>query len=482
MKTFQHLMRSSTLLAGALLCLNTAAFAQLTGEVTRVIVRPTTVKAEFTTRCGEQRNEALTEEDLDAFIDGAPVEFQGFRCPDPGTRAFSTVLLLDASEGVGQTRSQFMRDIARAFVDSLDGVLDEASVMMYNRTSEVIQQMTTIKPMLYSALQLNSGVNERHSIDALYHAVQEVSLMASHNTTAVVHFVTGRDEGGSASYTQLLSLALQRGVRLYIFALDAGSVPDLESLARLTGGLFTRTGSWGSIHATLAAVRDSLRRHAEDCSVVLPILCTDGGTHALDMHVTGCNDVAVLRSSYTAPERGVPNEDVWFTLGSATTRGLDTFRVAITLNTVPKTGVLYPAQFWLRVDPARLSFVSAEAPTEGLLHGIPLNVERGSDYIKISTDRPVPVSTKGLCLMLTLVARGTLQSVQSTIGIVSARSLSGCGRLHLTGGRVTIYPNNAISALDLQSSNVTAAGATLVFSALCDSQPLTSLDSAQVHV
>jgi hypothetical protein len=482
----RNLLRSFfavAVITGALIGPGTAAFAQLTGDVTRIVVRPNTVKAEFMTRCGEQRYETLTENDIKAFVDGAPVDFQGFRCPDPGTRAFSTVLLLDASEGVGPSRAQIMRDVARSFVDSLDGVLDEASVLMYNSRSEVIQQMTTIKPMLYSAIERQSGIGERHSSAALYHAVEEVSLMASHNTTAVIHFVAGREQGwGSARYDQILSLALQRGVRVYILSFDAGHVPELENLALVTGGLFTRIGSWGSIHATLAAIRDSLRRYAEDCSIVLPLLCTDGDTHALDLHLTGCNDAAALKASYTAPKGGVPNETVLFTLGNSATRGLDTFRVPITLNTIPKTGVLYPAQFWLAVDPARLSFVSVEAPPDGPLHGVPLRWERGHDYITISTDRPVAVASKGICLMLTLVARGTLQTVQSTIRNVSTRTLSGCGNLYLSGGSVTIYPNSAVSVLDLRSSKITPAGTILEFSALCDSNSLTALDSTQVHV
>lgn len=482
MRSFFRFFSFSAALAGAVLCAGTVAFAQLTGEVTRVLVRPANVKAEFTTFCGGQRYESLTQNDVGAFVDGAPVEIQGFRCPDPGTRPYSAVLLLDVSEDVGQTRAQIMRDVARSFVDSLDGLLDEASVMMYNAHSEVIQQMTTIKPMLYSALERQSGVGERYAYNAMYHAVEEVSLMATHNTTAVIHFVTGHEQGSSDRYTQLLSLARQRGVRIYMIAFDSWSVDGFENLANATGGSFIRTNDPSRMRAKLTEIRDSLRRYAEHCSVVLPLLCTDGDAHALTLHVSGCNDTSSLQASYIAPENGVPSQNLMFSMGKTMTRGLDTFRVPITLHTVPKTGVLYPALFWFGCDPARLSFISAEAPADGLLHGVPLQVERGNDYIKISTDRPVPVSSEGVCLMLTLAARGTLKTVETTIRTVSARSLSGCGNLYLNGSSVTMYPNNAVSVLDLRSGKITASGMTVEFSALCDGNPLSAVDSADVRV
>ncbi|MCZ7555163.1 MAG: VWA domain-containing protein [Bacteroidia bacterium] len=482
MRSFFRFFSFSAALAGTVLCAGAVAFAQLTGDVTRVLVRPANVKAEFTTFCGGQRYESLTQNDVTTIVDGAPVEILGFRCPDPGTRPYSAVLLLDVSEDVGQMRAQIMRDAARSFVDSLDGVLDEASVMMYNAHSEVIQQMTTIKPMLYSALERQSGIGERHTYDALYHAVEEVSLMPSHNTTAVIHFVAGPEQGSSEHYGKLLSLARQRGVRIYSIAFAGWSVSGLESLVNSTGGSLFRTDDVSRMRAKLTEIRDSLRRYAEQCSVVLPLLCTDGDAHALTLHVSGCNDTSSLHASYIAPENGVPSQNLFFSMGKTMTRGLDTFRVPITLHTVPKTGVLYPALFWFGCDPARLTFIDAEAPPGGLLHGVPLHVERGNDYIKISTDRPVPVSSEGLCLMLTLAARGTLKTVETTIRTVSARSLSGCGNLSLNGSNVTIYPNNAASVLHLRSGQITASGMTVEFSALCDGNSLLAADSANVRV
>ncbi len=459
-----------------------SADAQLAGEISRIVVRQSSIKVEFNVQCGGIRYGALTGNDVTASHDSISLPFQGWRCTSEDLRPFSTVLLLDASEATGGIAANIIQAGSRALIDSMDGAVDEASVMLYNQSSTVVQQMTSIKPMLYSALNQWSGARKRYSLNALQHAVQEVSTMASHNATAVIHVVTGGDEGSSVAYGALLDLALSRGVRIYSIALNAPNTDVYRSLSEATGGSFAMVSDSLGIALTINDICRMLRVAAADCSLILAIPCTDGEEHDVSLSIAACNSTIDLPAEYVAPSTGVEPEELSFSLADCSVAGLDTVLVPLRLNTIPKYGVLYPLQIGVGFDPAKVTVIGATTPPGTLFDGVTMTQTSAYNRRTFSLPDRMAIADSGVCMYIVAVAKGFLQPASTDLYSNGTRMLDGCGAPVLSSGRLGIYPNGTHSILDLLSGGMSPWSTTLRFYAACERAPITSIDSAALLI
>ncbi len=468
------------LFIGAMLSFACPVAAQLEGELSRIVVRPTTLKVEFNVQCGGQRFEAMSENDVTLTHDGAPLAFQGWRCSPDGMQPFSTVMLLDASEGMTVQDVASVQVGCTAFIDSMDGIADEATIMMFRDGPVVIQQMTTIKPMLYSAVSRLSSVASRYTYYALDHAVREASSMSTHNATSVILIVSGDDEGSVLGKPDVLNIALQRGVRIFVIALGAEDVGEVEILAGETDGAFFRVQSGAELSAALLTIQRILRELAENCSVILPLLCTDGLPHTIGLTVQGCDSAITRTAVYTAPSSGVSAQKISFSLDTAIMLSGDTILLPVRLETVPITGSIYPLNLTIVYDPGNLAILGAHNPSGTLFTGAALRFSATNDRITVGLDQVVPVSSTGVCFYLAVVAKSVPQRLTAVLQVESI--LSGCGDVSLKGSHVLIYPESHRDALDILSWNDRETLMSARFTAFCDGSPIPALEASQLMV
>jgi hypothetical protein len=95
----------------------------------------------------------MVKQDFRIYENGVEVKDFTLWCPDPTIRcAISVSLVFDASGSMGGSGQAGAKQAGHAFVDLMDGVIDEASVIWFTHVVTVFQQMTTVKPLLHAAV------------------------------------------------------------------------------------------------------------------------------------------------------------------------------------------------------------------------------------------------------------------------------------------------------------------------------------------
>ena len=152
--------RRSSLLLGvlafaAVLALQAAAPLQAQPNLNfkRVTVNWPEIQLYFSVGCNGNPAYNMTKQDFRIFENGVEVTNFTLHCPDPTKRCpLSVALVFDASGSMQGSGNAGAKLAGHAFIDLMDGVVDEATIIWFNTQVTIYQQMTTIKPMLHSAV------------------------------------------------------------------------------------------------------------------------------------------------------------------------------------------------------------------------------------------------------------------------------------------------------------------------------------------
>ncbi|PLX31758.1 MAG: hypothetical protein C0600_04815, partial [Ignavibacteria bacterium] len=119
----------------------------------RITVNWPTIELYFSVGCNGNPAYNMSKQDFNIFENGALIQDFTLWCPDPTIRCgISVSLVFDASGSMSGSGNEGAKIAGRAFVDLMDGTLDEAAIIWFNTMVNIQQQMTTIKPLLYSAV------------------------------------------------------------------------------------------------------------------------------------------------------------------------------------------------------------------------------------------------------------------------------------------------------------------------------------------
>ena len=231
-----------TMLYGlVMLCLVSAASAQTSSmNIKRVQVNWPDVEVFCEVDCGSGPEIGLTPLVTRMTDNGWDVSSFTHDCPDAAAPCrLSSALVLDASGSMSGAANAELKNAAHAFIDLLDGVVDEASVVFFNNTVVVQQQMTALKPLLHGAVDALPASGGTAVWDDIHVGVLEVITSGTNNCKAVIVVTDGQDNASTHTPAEIISLAARNHV--HVFAVGLGSNFDrtaLEQIARQTGGRF----------------------------------------------------------------------------------------------------------------------------------------------------------------------------------------------------------------------------------------------------
>jgi hypothetical protein len=139
-------------LCGILLAGSTAE-AQPNLNFKRVTVNWPVVELYFAVGCNGQPAYSMAKQDFRILENGREIKNFTLSCPDPTVRAsVSAALVFDASGSMQGAGNAGAKQAGRAFVDLMDGVVDQATIIYFNAQVVISQQMTTLKPLLYASV------------------------------------------------------------------------------------------------------------------------------------------------------------------------------------------------------------------------------------------------------------------------------------------------------------------------------------------
>lgn len=204
------------------------------------------VALQVTVLHGSKLVPGLGADDFAVFEDGVPQRVQFFDARKVG---LDVTLLLDASSSMG-VRFQPIHESAVEFMKALRPG-DRGAVIAFNDAFSIVQPLTEDRATLTTAIRSTRAVGSTSLRNALYIALKQVASTRPApeelRRQAIVALSDGRDTASLVNFEDVLTLAQNSGVNLYIVTVRpprfGGGPPeadpegefDLRTLARSTG-------------------------------------------------------------------------------------------------------------------------------------------------------------------------------------------------------------------------------------------------------
>ncbi|MBR9977966.1 MAG: VWA domain-containing protein, partial [Bacteroidetes bacterium] len=258
------------------------------------------IKLSVTVACDGRRVYELWEHNIRIFENSVEVTDFTVWCPrsTPYYLLSSSVsIVFDASDSMVGDGNAKARQAGYAYVDMMDGILEEAAILWFSSSVTVARQMTTHKPMLHSAIDALPAGGKSAWLDGAYAGILELISDGVNVSRAVILITEGRDNASSRTLAEIISLADSYGIRFFTIGIGNNiNAADLETLARLTGGKYYETPHAGQI----AAIHNEI--NTIECIITYQRDCADGSMRTVELQLVDfCDGTDVKEESYRAP-------------------------------------------------------------------------------------------------------------------------------------------------------------------------------------
>jgi hypothetical protein len=367
--------------------------------------------------------------DFDVFIDGRRVVSDiVVNCRDSvtGRVPMSAALVFDASGSMIGAPNTAAKAGGRAFIDLMDGVADEATLLFFNANVYVAQQMTSIKPLLYAGVDGLPAGGGTNLWDATYDGIIELTQRAVSPLRALVVLSDGMGASSTRTPTEIRELAVRNRIPVYFIAIPpAADTTQMGPIVRASGGRMFIADSLDLIPSmyeeTHAHILASTGTYSDTCVVIIPTGCADGLEHDLEIHVRAFGtQTDTARTTYTATTDASIVQTALFRFG--TVEGSSRGAVNLPLLSLPvfprypfETALLPPLRFDLLYDTNLCSFEGVLIDETCLLNGVALATTAIPGGIRFETTEAAAWTDAGYLRMLDL--RFRLKDVTDTTDI-----------------------------------------------------------------
>ena len=419
----------------------------------RVTVNWPTIELYFAVTCDGDATYSMTKQDLKIFENGVEVKDFTLWCPDPTVRcAISVALVFDASLSMQGAPIAGAKQAGHTFVDLMDGVTDEATVIGFNNVVTIHQQMTTLKPMLHTAIDNMTLALWTVVWDGLYAGVLELVNQGVNQCRAVIILTDGRDTSSNRSIAEVVALANRNRVRIFTIGLGNVNFTDLQMIASLTGGRFFNAPTPGQLAAIYTEISTIIFEGFQECVITYQRDCADGGMRTVELQLVNfCGGTDVKTKTYRAPLDSATFTDLEIEIGTAETKGNTDLALPLNLVTPIHGEMMYPLSFTLSFDPGCAQFVEVKTPPGSILDGVPVSVSPAPGGVHIQTTDRVMVDGAGLLMEFTFHASDPEDTTCCEIGAIDAEFEQGCFIPKITPGEICIIPRQPVVDCDLDA-------------------------------
>ena len=435
------------IMAVAVLLLALAAAMPLSAQPNlnfkRVSINWPTVEVYFNVACNGQPAYNFTKQNLRLFENGAEVKNFTLSCPDPTVRcAQSTALVFDASGSMAGSGNAGAKLGGHAFIDLMDGVVDEAAVIFFSQVVTIYQQMTTIKPMLHSAVDGLPASGATAVWDGIYAGIIELINNGVNSCRAVIAITDGGDNSSSRTVAEIIALSNRHDIRVFTIGLGTGvNSTELEMIALLTGGRYYQTSNAGQLPAIYQEISTILFQSFQECMLSYQRGCADGALRTVELQLANfCGGSDAKTKTYRAPldsttfsQLDLEIEDIWTHAGT-------TVNVPLKLVTPMSGEMFYPFECVVRFNAQCNDVVGIDAPSGTLLEGVPITVTPVTGGLRINTNDRVLINGSGTLLMLRIHVPDVSDTTCCTIDVTDASFEQGCRIPVVASGNVCFYP------------------------------------------
>ncbi|MDT8325346.1 MAG: VWA domain-containing protein, partial [Bacteroidota bacterium] len=430
----------------ALLLTAASATAQTNLNFKRVVVNWPTIELYFATDCNGQPAWNLQKSDIRIFENGIPVEDFTLFCPNDSARcAISVSLVFDASGSMSGTGNAGAKQAGRTFIDQMDGVVDEASILWFNTQVNIAQQMTTIKPLLYSAVDGLPAGGGTAVWDGIYAGIIELVNNGVNQCRAVVVMTDGKDNASTRTPAEIISLANRNRIRVYTVGVGSSiNATELEMIALLTGGRYYQTPSASQVADIYRQIANIILNYFEECTITYQRDCADGAMRSVELGVYNfCGGTDVKTRTYRAPLDSSTFGDLHMSIGKTVTMGGEEALVALRLDDNIAQAYFAPFSFELHYDSTLLVFRNAALAAGGPLDstGLDVTLLRPGVLSLATTDR-AQLSGSGPLMDFLFEAKLPPDTSCAALTVKNATFAYGCFDPVIEDGEVCVYPRS----------------------------------------
>ncbi|MDX9760265.1 MAG: T9SS type A sorting domain-containing protein [Bacteroidota bacterium] len=419
----------------------------------RVTVNWPTIELYFSVGCNGSPAYNISKQDIRIYENDALVPDFTLWCPDPTIPcAISVSLVFDASGSMSGSNNTGAKQGGHAFVDLMDGVIDEAAIVFFSGGSQVWveQQMTFVKPMLHQAVDNLPVLGMTAVWDGIHAGLIELINNGVNQCRAVIAMTDGGDNASVRTPSEIMSLANRHRIRVFTIGLGTGiNATELELIALLTGGRYYQTPNAGNLSIIFAEIMTLIRQFGQECIITYERDCADGAMREVDLLLSNyCGGTDLKTKTYRAPLDSSTFTALPMTLGSADAAGNADVKVPLTLPGSINGDMFYPFSFRLDFDASCMQFVGVTTPPGSLLEGLPLSVTPVSGGVRIDVTGRKALNAAGTLLEFTFHTSSPADSAHCLVQVADARFEQGCFLPVVTPGTVRIrsYPVPSITA------------------------------------
>jgi hypothetical protein len=426
-------------LAAALL-LATQAHAQLTLRIDSVLTGAfPTIEAHVTPMQGSLILRSLDSSKFKVWEDGFAQSPLHYRLPGP-SKNFSICFVIGAGAQMSSSDISVAKGIAALMVERMDGILDEAAVMVYGNGVFEQQSMTALKPVLLSRLNDIQQLGGSSPLwDGAYAGVQAVGTGGINISRAMVLLSNGRGDGGSKGLTDVINLAKSMKIPCYPVGINAVNYDtDLKDLANQTGGAYYTNGDLAVqnlIDLLSGTPTWGILEYKSDNA------CRDGVARNLRVQVSFGNDSVAATRAWPLTADPATNASVTLKPADATITAGNSADVPLQLTPALTNQRLYGGTMTLTFDTA-LVRLTAIKNTGSLAASTTWNVTPTGTGASVAFSGVSKLSGTGALCQLSFTAQNVAAQSVATVGISDFVMSRGCLTTQFGTGKLTVKPRS----------------------------------------
>ncbi|MBL0175570.1 MAG: VWA domain-containing protein [Ignavibacteria bacterium] len=406
-----------------------------------------------------KRNFSITE-------NGIPVNGFTISCPDSLTRCrVSVALVFDVSGSMAGDGIAGEKAAGKAFVASMDGAIDEASIFQFNGMVTQKQALTSNPLLLNAAIDQLSAAGSTAIWDACMAALRDLRDHAANPCRAMVVLTDGMDNVSSANVKQAIDLAVSLGIKVYTIGLGLSlDSKAMRDLGEMTGGSSHFVDDPKQLEDVYRLIASVIRTQTEDCEIHYTGTCIDGGARTVTVTVSDvCGGADTASLTFTAPGNIGRSLPLRLRAGRDTTiaRGMALVRIAVTDSAI--NAVLPETEIVVRFDSTLLSFRSADIPPGALLPPGSIAVTQQTlGMVQLRITQRVAIDDTGTLCTLAFEAADPPDTALASVRLERCIFDDGCLVPALADGAVRIIPCRWVPAIDPTGSARLCAGDTII--------------------
>ena len=370
--------------------------------------------------------------------DGMTPALLDFSCaPLHGTEPLSIVFALDISGSMTGERLAAEILAVRSVLAQMDGVDDEAGIVVFNGSPTLLQPLTKNRDSLSSALDRISAGGATVLWDGIMTALMTLQTKASNAGQVVIAVTDGANSSGTYSLADIITASQRDRIRICPISIGIPYDLYLTMVASGSGGIYHHLATIGDCPAAALTVLQRARAGFEECRATWAVPCMDGTVRPVRLEVGSGAGLLTATGQYRTPRdtstfSALPV--LLLTVPAMTTE----CSVPLILDAAPASGRLEPFRAAFVYDNTLLTFLGADV-SGSEFEGRNLTVTTGLDSVIMESQDRIPIRGRELCRFVfrfKVPTPGTFASLRWVYWLPKA----GCEQPELTDGGVFLEP------------------------------------------